>query len=142
MIVPDVNLLIHAYNRSSPVHEAARVWWESLMNGNAPVGLTWIAAAGFIRITTNPRILGHPLPATKACSHVRSWLARPVVSILQPGPRHAELMFGFLESLGTAGNLTTDAQLAAIAVEFQAELQSTDADFLRFPGLKWKNPLA
>jgi toxin-antitoxin system PIN domain toxin len=112
------------------------------MNSNAPVGLTWIAAAGFIRITTNHRIMAHPLPAKQACSCVQTWLARPVVSILQPGPRHADLLFGFLENLGTAGNLTTDAQLAAIAVEFQAELQSTDADFSRFPGLKWKNPLA
>lgn len=142
MIVPDVNLLIHAYNQASPVHDKARTWWESTMNSNSPVGLTWIAAAGFIRITTNHRIMARPLPPTKACSHVRSWLTRPIVTILQPGARHADLMFGFLEKLGTAGNLTTDAQLAAIAVEFQAELQSTDADFSRFPGLKWKNPLA
>ena len=141
MIVPDVNLLIHAYNATSPVHGKARHWWEALMNGTRPIGLTWIATAGFIRITTNHRILAHPLPAKVACSHVRSWLGRPIVSVLQPGARHADLLFGFLESLGTAGNLTTDAQLAAIAVEFQAELHSTDADFSRFQGLKWKNPL-
>lgn len=142
MIVPDVNLLIHAYNAASPVHNEARRWWEALMNGNDPIGLTWIAAAGFIRITTNHRILARPLPPKLACSYVGSWLDGPMVSVLQPGARHAELLFHFLENLGTAGNLTTDAQLAAITVEFQAELHSTDADFSRFPGLKWQNPLA
>lgn len=141
MIVPDVNLLIHAYNASSPVHDKARHWWESLMNGSRPVGLTWLSAAGFIRITTNHRILSRPFPPQVACAHVRTWLERPVVTVLQPGSRHAELFFGYLEDLGTAGNLTTDAQLAAITVEFQAELHSTDADFSRFPGLKWRNPL-
>lgn len=141
MIVPDVNLLLHAYNVASPRHASARAWWEALLNGNGPVGLTWIAAGGFIRLTTHRAVLGNPLPAQVACAHVRSWLRRPAVGILQPGTRHAELLLGLLEQLGTAGNLTTDAQLAAIAIEFQAELHTTDADFARFPGLSWRNPL-
>ena len=72
---------------------------------------------------------------------MRSWLAWPGVQILTPGDSHAEILFGLLERLGTAGNLTTDAHLEALAIEYQAELASTDADFARFPGLRWFNPL-
>jgi len=142
MIVPDVNLLVHAYNSDSPAHAPARRWWETLMNGTRPVGLAWVALLGFVRITTHRQVLRRPLPVAAACAHARSWLARPYVSVLHPGDRHAELLFGLLESLGTAANLTTDAHLAALAIEYQAELHSSDADFARFPGLRWRNPIA
>jgi toxin-antitoxin system PIN domain toxin len=141
MIVPDINLLVHAYNSESPVHEPARAWWEGLLNGSRPVGLPWVTLLGFIRITTHRSILARPLPASAACSHVRAWLARPCATVLPAGDRHAEILFGLLEHLGTAGNLTTDAHLAALCIEHQAELHSTDADFTRFPGLRWSNPL-
>ncbi len=141
MIVPDINLLIHAYNTESRRHRAARVWWEGLMNGTQPVGLAWAAILGFIRLTTNRQIVAHPLTAKAACAHARDWLGRPYVGILHPGDRHAEILFGLLEGLGTAGNLTTDAHLAALAIEHQAELHSTDTDFARFAGLKWTNPI-
>jgi toxin-antitoxin system PIN domain toxin len=142
VIVPDVNLLVHAYNRESPVHPAARLWWEALLNGSRPVGLAWVVLLGFIRIATHRQILDNPLSVSTACSHVRAWLARPYVSVLHPGDRHAEILFGLLEGLGTAANLTTDAHLAALAIEHQAELHSTDADFGRFDGVRWVNPLA
>lgn len=141
MIVPDINLLLHAYNSDSPSHGAARAWWESLLNGSRPVGLTWVAMLGFVRISTHRQILADPLPVAVAVSHVRAWLAQPPVTVLDPGSRHADILFGLLETLGTAGNLTTDSHLAALAIEHQAELHSTDADFSRFPGLRWKNPL-
>ncbi|WP_291984638.1 type II toxin-antitoxin system VapC family toxin [Luteitalea sp.] len=140
MIVPDVNLLIHAYNSESRVHAAARAWWEGLLNGTQPVGLPWVTALGFIRLTTHRQILVRPLEVSIACGHVRTWLARPCVAILHPGDRHADVLFGLLERVGSAGNLTTDAHLAALCIEHQAELHSTDADFTRFPGLRWKNP--
>jgi hypothetical protein len=142
MIVPDINLLVHAYNRDSSVHAAARTWWEDLLNSRRPVGLAWVAVLGFIRITTHRQILERPLPVTSACERVRAWLSRPYLSILHPGERHAELLLGILEAAGTAGNLTTDAHLAALAIENQAELHSTDADFGRFAGLRWVNPLS
>lgn len=142
MTLPDVNLLLHAYNRESPVHAAALAWWESLLNGTSPVGLSWVAMLGFIRIATHPQVLANPMPVTIACHHVRGWLRRPYVTVLDPGSRHAEIVFGLLEAVGTAGNLTTDAHLAALAIEHQAELHSTDADFARFPGLRWRNPIA
>lgn len=142
MILPDVNLLLHAYNKESPIHAAARAWWEDLLNGTSPVGLAWVTMLGFIRIATHPRVMANPLPVTAACAQARAWLAQPYVSIVDPSARHAEILFGLLGTLGTAGNLTTDAHLAALAIDHQAELQSTDADFARFPGLRWSNPLA
>jgi toxin-antitoxin system PIN domain toxin len=142
VIVPDVNLLVHAYNADSPVNDRARAWFEGLMSDPAPVGLAWATALGFIRITTHPRIMAAPYAAATACRHVESWLAQPQVTVLHPGDRHAAILFDLLRRLGTAGNLTTDAHLAALAIEHQAELHSTDADFTRFSGLRWKNPLA
>jgi toxin-antitoxin system PIN domain toxin len=111
------------------------------MGSTQPVGLAWIAVLGFIRIATHRHVFPNPLPATAACTHARTWLTRPYVSVLHPGERHAEILFRLLESLGTGGNLTTDAHLATLAIEHQAELHSTDADFKRFPGLRWVNPL-
>jgi uncharacterized protein len=142
MILPDVNLLFHAYNSESPVHAAARRWWETVLSGTRPVGLAWVSILGYIRIATHRQILTQPLPVATACAHARAWLAQPYVTLVDPGARHAEILFGLLESLGTAGNLTTDAHLAALSIEHQAELHSTDADFARFPGLRWVNPLA
>ena len=142
MIIPDVNLLVHAYNADSAVHPAAKRWWEELLSAPGPVGLPWVVALGFIRITTHSRIVARPLPPETVCSHVESWLAQPQVSLLHPGPMHAAVLFDLLRRLGTAGNLTTDAHLAALAIEHQAELHSTDADFSRSSGLRWRNPLA
>jgi toxin-antitoxin system PIN domain toxin len=141
MIVPDVNLIVHAYNQQSPAHARARKWWEALLNGEKPVGLAWVAVLGFVRIATHRHILAHPLPVAIATGLARSWLGQPCVTLLQPGDRHAEILFGLLEKLGTAGNLTTDAHLAALAIEYQAELHSTDTDFARFAGLRWLNPV-
>lgn len=141
MIIPDVNLLLHAYNTDSPWHPTARSWWKDLLGSTEIVGLAWVAMLGFLRISTNRHVLETPLPVEAACALVRGWLSQPYVSILHPGDRHAEILFGLLGRLGTGGNLTTDAHLAALAIEHQAELHSTDADFERFPGLRWANPL-
>ena len=141
MIFPDVNLLVHAYNSSSPVHPAARQWWETSLAGDEPVRLAWVAVLGFIRLSTHRQISTHPLPVAVACAIIESWLARPQVVLIHPGARHAAILFGFLRAAGAGGNLTTDAHLAAVAIEHGAELCSTDSDFARFPGLRWRNPL-
>jgi hypothetical protein len=141
VILPDINLLVHAYNSESRVHAAARRWWEDLLNGTRPVGLAWAVMLGFIRITTHRQILLRPLTVGAACTQVRAWLERPCVAVLHPGDRHADLLCDLLAALGVAANLATDAHLAALAIEHQAELHSTDADFQRFPGLRWSNPL-
>lgn len=141
MIIPDINLLVYAHNDQSPHHAEAKAWWEKLMNGREPVGLPWISMGGFIRLMTNPRVLERPMTVEQATGHVRAWLDQEPVRILHPGERFADLFLNFLLTLGAAGNLTTDAQFAALAVEYQAELHSTDTDFHRFPGLRWRNPL-
>ena len=142
MILPDVNILIHAHNSNSPVYTMARDWWEKTLEGSRGVGLPWVALLGFLRIMTNRGTLANPMPPADAIHRVRAWLSQPQVQILTPGEGHAETLFGLLEKLGVAGNLTTDAHLAALAIEYQAELATNDADFARFPGLRWFNPLA
>lgn len=141
MIIPDVNLLIYAHDSGSRHHEAARAWWEALMNGARTVGLPWVAVLGFIRIATNPKILARPLDVAGVRARVESWLGRPQTVLIHPGPRHADILFDCLDDAGSAGNLTTDAHLAALAIEHQAELHSTDADMARFSGVRWVNPL-
>jgi toxin-antitoxin system PIN domain toxin len=142
MIIPDINLLVYAHNDRAPNHAAAKAWWEGVLNARVPVGLPWLVASGFIRLMTHPRVLERPMEVAKAVRCVEEWLEQEPVRILHPGDRFAFLFLGYLTTLGTAGNLTTDAQLAALAVEYQAELHSNDADFHRFPGLRWRNPLA
>lgn len=141
MILPDLNLILHAHNRGAGLHLPARAWWETALSSQRPVGLCWAVMLGFIRLSTHRSVFKEPLPVAAACSEVRAWLAQPQVMILEPGRRHASILFDLLESLGTAGNLTTDAHLAALAIEHQCELCSTDSDFGRFPGLRWTNPL-
>lgn len=142
MILPDVNLALHAHRGSSPRHEPARRYWEQLLNSEIRVFLPWSVSLGFVRLVTNRRLFAGPVSASSACSIVESWFERPNVAPIDPGPRHREIVFGLLRELGTAGNLTTDAHLAAIAIEHGLEIQTTDADFARFPGLRWSNPLA
>lgn len=141
MIVPDINLLVFAHNADAPHHDAARGWWEALLSGDEPVGLPWVVILGYLRIMTHPAVLEQPLRPAEALADVRGWLARPNVELLPPGPRHLDLLGNLLGSLGVAGNLTTDAHLAALAVEHQAELHSNDRDFARFSGLRWRDPL-
>jgi hypothetical protein len=141
MIVPDVNLLVYTYNRHAPRHAQARKWWEATLNGSVPVGIPWAVGCGFIRVMTHPAVLDPPLPVERAVGLVRSWLDRPIVQVLDPGPRHLEILARLLAGLGVGGNLTTDAHLAAIAIEHQCEIHSNDTDFGRFPGLRWRNPL-
>ncbi len=141
MIIPDLNLLLYAYNDRAPDHVPTKTWWETCLNGSEPVGIPWIVSAGFIRMITNPKIFRTPITNAAAIEIVKSWLTQPCARVLNPGPDHAEHFFRFLIACGTAGNLTTDAQLAALAVEHQATLYSNDSDFVRFDGLRWKNPL-
>jgi toxin-antitoxin system PIN domain toxin len=141
MIFPDVNLLIYAFNPAGPQHADARQWLVDIMSGTEEVGLTDLSVFGFIRIATNRRAVVTPLTPQAAIQAVEGWLERPQVRFVTPGPRHVDIAFGLLKQLGTAGNLTTDAQLAAFAIEHQGEVHSNDADFARFPGLRWTNPL-
>lgn len=142
MIIPDINLLLYACITAFPEHLRARSWLEDVMNGEADVGLAAPTLFGFLRLATSRRLFDPPLSVEDAVRRVEQWLARSHVLFLLPGPRHLELAFRLLRGLGTAANLTTDVQLAALAIEHQAELHSNDTDFGRFPQLRWVNPLA
>lgn len=142
MIIPDVNLLLYAVIDAFPQHEKAKAWWEQAVNSNELIGLTDPAIFGFLRISTNPRLIKPPLSADEATGYVAEWLAEPSVRWATPGPNHHDVAFGYLRSVGTAGNLTTDAQLAAIAAQNNATIYSNDSDFTRFDGVRWINPLA
>ncbi|MGH6981165.1 MAG: TA system VapC family ribonuclease toxin [Stellaceae bacterium] len=140
MILPDVNVLVHAHNADSSVHEKARAWWDACLAGTEGVGLAWAAILGFVRLTTNRKVFVRPLPVRDAMDRVQSWLALPHVHIPQPSDNHFSRLRAELERLGTGGNLTTDAHLAVLAMERGYVLYSTDADFTRFSGLRWVNP--
>lgn len=141
MIVPDANLLLYAYDSASPFHKKAAEWWRACLSGDEPVGLAAVVVFSFIRIGTNPRVFEQPMTAEEAVGHVRSWLVQPVVHILDTGTGHVEQVLKLLEDLGAAGNLVSDAQLAAIVIEHGAVLHTADTDFVRFPGLRWFNPI-
>ena len=142
MIVPDVNLLIYAFVEGFPHHPRARAWWLELMNGDEDVGLAPVAVFGFVRLTTNRRVFEDPIPLDQSLAYVRGWLDRPNVHVLLPGAQHLRLALDLLGRVGTAGNLTTDVQLAAHAIENRAVIHSNDTDFDRFPEVSWANPLA
>jgi toxin-antitoxin system PIN domain toxin len=141
MILPDINILIHAHNSDSLRHEKAKAWWDAVLGGTEGIGLAWVVLLGFVRISTHPGILANPMRPAQACSRVQEWLSLPTVHIPQPAEGHFGRLRASLEDLGTAGNLTTDAHLATLAVERGYTLYSTDTDFGRFPNLKWVNPL-
>ena len=142
MILPDLNLLVFAYNTQAPGHLRAKEWWETCLSEPRPVGLPWVVLLGFLRLMTNRKVVLVPLTPDEALGHIRSWLDRPQTSILHPGTRHLGIFEGLLRHVGTAGNLTTDAHLAALAIENGAELFSNDSDFSSFPGLRWTDPMA
>jgi hypothetical protein len=138
----DLNLLLYAVNRDSPQHQRARSWLERTLGDDEPVGLSWVVVLGFLRLATSPRVFPRPLAPDQAVAAVDGWLAQPAVVTVAPGAEHWRVLRNLLTESGTAGNLTTDAHLAALAIEHGAELCSTDGDFARFRRLRWLNPLA
>ena len=140
MILPDVNVLVHAHNADASVHDAAREWWDNSLAGNEGIGLAWAAILGFVRISTNRAIMARPLSVANVMTIVGGWLELPHVHIAQPSDTHFDRLRSELQRLGVAGNLTTDAHLAVLAMERGYTLYSTDADFARFTGLRWVNP--
>lgn len=141
MILIDANVLIYAIDADSHHHRRAKRWLEGVLSAAAPVGLPWIVVLAFLRITTRPGILNRPLTAEAAVDYVDSWLAQPNVELVGPGPNHWSILRGLIRAAGTAGNLTSDAHLAAMAIERGATLCSTDRDFGRFAGLVTADPL-
>jgi hypothetical protein len=137
----DLNLLVYAVDRDSPHHETARRWLEDTLSDDEPVGLAWVVVLGFLRLATRAAVVRQPLSTEEAFDLVEQWLDWPSVEVVRPGPQHWPLLRSLLDPLGTAGNLTTDAHLAALALEHRATLCTADGDFRRFPGLRVSEPL-
>ncbi len=142
MILPDLNLLIYALDASSPRHAAARAWLSAALRGPEPVALAWVVLLGCLRLITNPRVVTAPRDVADVLDLIDGWLALQHVRVVEPTDRHARILRELLTPFGAAGNLTTDAHLAALAIEHGASLCSADADFSRFgAGLRWQDPL-
>ena len=141
MILVDVNVLIYAIDADSPHHRPSRRWLEDALSGTRPIGLAWIVILAFLRLTTRSGILRKPLPPERAMAFVDEGLGQPYVSAVSPGQGHWAILRKLLRDSGTAGNLTSDAHLAAVALELGASVCSTDADFGRFPGVERISPL-
>jgi hypothetical protein len=136
--LPDVNVLVSAVNEAAVEHRAARQWLEDALNQPAGVALAWVALLGFIRLTTRRGILPNPLDVQTALEIVRDWTEAPRVRIVHPTPMHGPLLARLLLAVGAGGNLTSDAHLAALAIEHGATLGSFDRDFDRFDGLRFE----
>lgn len=141
MIVVDANLLIYAVNRDAPLHRRAKRWLEAAIAGPETVGLSWNVLLAFLRLTTRAGVFRNPLAVESAFDVVDTWLDQPVVTTIEPAARHLRVLRDLVLPLGMGGNLTSDAHLAALAIEHSALLCSTDSDFARFARLRWRNPL-
>lgn len=112
-----------------------------MLSGDETVGFAWVVLLAFLRLSTNPQIFQRPLSPDRALDVAESWLRQPCVVVVEPGDRHTAVVRRLLAPLGTAGDLVSDAHLAALAIENGAELSSCDTDFSRFAGLRWVDPL-
>lgn len=141
MIVPDLNLLLYAYNPHVPQHRKAADWWEKTMNAGELIGLPNEVCFGFVRIATNSRIGAAAVTLDQAREVVNNWINLPQARILLPGPHHFEQVMELMAATMGSGDLLSDAVLAAYAIQNRATLCSNDGDFARFAGLTWRNPL-
>ena len=141
MILPDINVLVHAYRRDMPEHDRCRRWLERVVNAGRPYGMSEIVLSAFVRIVTNRRVFRIPSTPSEALSFTRQLLSSPDCVPVRPGPAHWAVFERLCRQPGVTGNLVADAYLAAIAMEADAELITMDGDFARFPGLSWRHPL-
>jgi toxin-antitoxin system PIN domain toxin len=142
MILVDANLLVYAYLPRFPQHAAARRWLEEAVSAGPRVGIPWPSILAFLRIVSNPRLFERPSSIEEAWSRVEEWLSNGNVWVPLPTERHASILAGLIPPTGGRAQLVPDAHLAALAIEHGLELESTDGDFARFPGLRLRNPLS
>jgi uncharacterized protein len=142
VILPDANLLLYAYDSASPFHAASAAWWTDRLSGNEPVGLCPTVLFAFIRIGTSSRAFAEPMTVHEAAGHVEQWLEQPAAQLLELDVDDVRKALDLLRAAGTGGNLTTDAQLASLALRHRAVVHTADSDFARFAEVRWYNPLA
>jgi toxin-antitoxin system PIN domain toxin len=140
-VILDANLLLYARNSADPRHERAAAVVQDALNGPQRAGLPWQSLTAFLRIATHPRVFPRPLTAAAAAEQVEQWLAAPSAWVPVPTPRHGEVFLELVRDLRVTGALVSDAHLAALALEHGVAVWSTDADFARFSGLTWTDPL-
>lgn len=141
MILPDANLLLYAHDSTSPFHAKAKRWWEACLNGRQLVALCPVVLFAFVRIGTHPKAYNRPMTVKAATGHVQGWLQRRNTRFVAMEEADFSLAMELLARAGTGGNLTTDAQIAAVALRLHATVHSADTDFRRFPGLKLVDPI-
>ncbi len=140
MKLVDLNVLVYASDETAVHHRRAKEWLDGAMTSTDTIGIATAVAIGYVRLTTSPRIMAAPLDVTTSVEVVKGWYRRPNVTAPAPTPRHYDLLAELLAPIGTAGNLVTDAHLAALAIEHSADLYSFDRDFTRFSGVRWLEP--
>jgi toxin-antitoxin system PIN domain toxin len=140
MILPDVNTLLYAVNSASDQHATAVKALKEGFAGPRGVAFTWIVLLAFLRLSTRSGIFPKPLSVEDALRVIERWLDHPQAQVAHPGEQHYEILARLLKAAGVAGNLTTDAHLAALAIEHDATVLSFDRDFARFEGLRWALP--
>jgi len=138
--IPDANVLLYALDDTSTRHAGAKAWLDAALSGSEEVGFPWAVLLAVLRLTTKPVVFARPLRTAEAFDVIDGWLAQPCAVITHPTNRHAGLLRGLLVAAGTAGNLTTDAHIAALSIEYGATVATYDADFARFPGVSTVNP--
>lgn len=141
MILPDINLLLYAHNRDSRLHAKSRMWWEDCLSQPQPVVLCAPVLFGFLRISTNERIFRGSLTIKQASALVAMWLDQPVVQFAATTRRDFQTALTLLGESGAGGDLTTDAEIAAISLRLGTTIHTHDTDFARFPSVRWINPL-
>jgi len=134
----DANVLLYAVNKDSSHHAEARAWLDASLNGRETIAFAWIVLLAFVRLVTHAAIFPRPLAPHDALDVLRHWLGRPTAVVIEPTPRHIDVLGELLAVVGTAGNLVNDAHVAALSLEHGCEIVSYDADFGRFPGVRWR----
>jgi toxin-antitoxin system PIN domain toxin len=141
VILIDVNILVYAHRVDAPNHKRYRDWLTEAVNSDAAYGLSDLVFSGFLRVVTHPRVFRDPSPLKVALAFVTEIRDRPNCVLVSPGARHWEIFTHLCISVGARGNLIPDAYLAALAIESGTEWVTTDRDYARFPGLRWRHPL-
>ncbi len=142
VIIPDLNLLVYAFNASARAHPQALRWWEDLLNSDTFVGIPWIVLLGFLRLMTGRHVLVDPYTSAEALERAAQWFEQPNVLLLPATSRTMDLTYELISDHRLAGAMITDAAIAAAALEHRAAVHTNDTDFARFPGLRTHNPLS
>lgn len=140
MILPDVNILIHAFRTDAPRHETLREWLEELVYSESGFALADLVLSGFLRVVTHPRVFDPPTPLADALAFTDALRSQPNGIPIRPGDRHWSIFTRLCRVADVRGNLVPDAYLAALAIESGSVLITTDRDFSRFPDLRWQPP--